>query len=798
MDLFVYSWYYTGYTVYGHGLNDEGEYALLKIDDYRPSCYVEGERLPNCSVVPWRAEYRRMVTSKDISVKRPFHQVFFKNMKEMEAFVSEVKYNIYMADISQITIFLSQIDVDHVGWVRADVREKRHGVYDVKASSISGIKDKNPYSSPKVMAFDIEVRSADLGMPRSYRLTDSVEMISVVCFYAGNSTSAKIYVLHTFMELDTGYEEVKYESETELIIGFFELIKKEDPTVLTGFNIFNFDIRYLISRLQLRLLEIPDISRGIKNAVDIIKVDWASDAYGHNKYDRLVIGGRIILDMFLYFKRMKLDKYSLDFISGEFLGEGKNDMHFKDMMEAFRTKDAAALASVAKYCVQDSVLVMRLFDKVQMWIDACEISKITRCSVEDIYTRGEQMKMISQCVRECTLRGIVLQPQPRDVSQWPDYEGAYVLEPVKGVYDNCALMDFQSLYPSIIIAHNICPSTYVPMLRNMKGDNRSEHKFLKTPIGMLPGMIKRILEERKAVKSTMKSLDKSSITYVVLDRRQNALKTCANSVYGMMGFKNSKYFGHVGCAESVTSIGRNYLVEVVRKIEDEYPVKVVYGDTDSCLITNDKIKKCDMVKLGQQICAEITAQLPSPMALMFESYCDKAILLTKKRYVLVSNDKVTYKGVMTARRDYCKYAKDLYKSVIGMITAGKHRDEIASYLDIQILKLVLGKCDVSELVITKSISRDLKSYVVNQPQVVLARRLQDETGVDVPAGTRLEYVFVKEGDNQAEKMRTIEEFKSSSEFTIDGKYYVKKQLVNQIDDILSLIGLEKYIKNNWL
>ena len=1157
MDLFVYSWYYTGYTVYGHGLNDEGEYALLKIDDYRPSCYVEGERLPNCSVVPWRAEYRRMVTSKDISVKRPFHQVFFKNMKEMEAFVSEVKYNIYMADIPQITIFLSQMDVDHVGWVRADVREKRHDVYDVKASSISGIKDKNPYSSPKVMAFDIEVRSADLGMPRSYRLSDSVEMISVVCFYVGNSTGAKTYVLHTFTELNIGYEEVRYESETELIIGFFELIKKEDPTVLTGFNIFNFDIRYLISRLQLRLLEIPDISRGIKNAVDIIKVDWASDAYGHNKYDRLVIGGRIILDMFLYFKRMKLDKYSLDFISGEFLGEGKNDMHFKDMMEAFRTKDATALASVAKYCVQDSVLVMRLFDKVQMWIDACEISKITRCSVEDIYTRGEQMKMISQCVRECTLRGIVLQPQPRDKYQWPDYEGAYVLEPVKGVYDNCALMDFQSLYPSIIIAHNICPSTYVSL------QNSKEHKFLKEPIGMLPGMIKRILEERKAVKLTMKSLDRSSITYVVLDRRQNALKTCANSVYGMMGFKNSRYFGHVGCAESVTSIGRNYLVEVVRKIEYEYPVKVVYGDsvtgytptivrlgeafvfletfenlatlwgddvwikldegkescelygvevwtedgwtrlhrvirhtlaphkriirilthtglvdvtdehsllnidgqpvnakyidvgdellhhsypqlletetsispgeamilgmfcgdgscgtyycssgkkttwainnadvclllkykelceevyndydwvimdtmkssgvyklsprtravapfhtsrqkrkhervqggiiiiseyyrsmmyrnkektvpqeilnssfetrrafwdglydadgdkeqygvmridqkhqvtiasfamlasslgysislntrvdkpdvfrltvtmakqrpshtssfgnpqsikkiqeieykgyvydvttynhhfqagpgkmivhnTDSCLITNDNIKKCDMIKLGQQICAEITAQLPSPMALMFESYCDKAILLTKKRYVLVSSDKITYKGVMTARRDYCKYAKDLYKGVIGMITAGKHSDEIASYLDIQILKLVLGKCDVSELVITKSISRDLKSYVVNQPQVVLAKRLQDETGVDVPAGTRLEYVFVKEGNNQAEKMRTIEEFKSSSEFTIDGKYYVKKQLVNQIDDILSLIGLEKYIKNNWL
>ena len=1035
MDLFAYSWYYTGYAICGHCLDDGGRYRLLRVRDYRPSCYVEGERLPSCSVVPLKAEYKLMVTSRDISTKKPFHRVFFKNIKHMNDFASEVKYGVYMADIPQVNVFLSQNDVDHVGWVRVEnttVTNSDNVVYDVESASIRAMKDKDPLSSPKVMVFDIEVRSADMGMPRPYMLSDTVEMISVVFFDVGKPELTKKYLLHVYPKLQIDEEQLIYEDEVGLIRGFFELMNKEDPTVITGFNIFNFDIKYLVSRLQLRLLEIPDVSKGIKNTVDIIKVDWASDAYGHNKYDRLVIGGRIILDMFLYFKRMKLDKYSLDFVSNKFLGEGKNDMHFKDMMEAFRTEDIGSLSTVAKYCVQDSVLVMRLFEKVQMWIDACEISKITRCSIEDIYTRGEQMKMISQCVKECALRGIVLQPLPRDGSKWPDYEGAYVLEPVKGVYDNCCLMDFQSLYPSIIIAHNICPSTYV-------SSYHGSHKFLKEPIGMLPGMIKRILDERKAVKSAMKELDRSSISYVVLDRRQNALKICANSVYGMMGFKNSRYFGHIACAESVTSIGRECLANVVKTIEKDYPVKVVYGDsvtgytptivrfagrlvlletienlatlwgndrwirsndgkescelygleawtddgwtrlhrvirhvlaphkrilriithtglvdvtdehsllntdgepvnakyakvgdkllhhpypvlsetmneksvpfrasgqrlqafldvdqitvasfamlasslgysisfntkldvlrlnvamakqeiypetikkiheieytgyvydlttdnhrfqagpgmmivhnTDSCLITPSCLGSCleapfhtsgqeqtgakapsyrnEIIELSKKICVDITAQLPVPMVLMFESYCRKAILLTKKRYVLVGDDAVTYKGVMTARRDYCKYAKDLYRDVIDMITAGENADTIASRIDLRILKLALGRCDVFDLVITKSISKDLKSYVVNQPQVVLARRLQKETGIDVSAGTRLEYVFVKEGVTQAEKMRTLEEL-ASSPYTIDGRYYIEKQLVNQIDDILSLIGLDRYIKKNWL
>lgn len=801
-ELFVYSWFYTGYNVYGHCLDANGSYRLLTVRGFHPSCYVEGETVPVSSVVPLKAEYRRMATSRDVSLLKPFYRLYFDDSRQMDAFLSEVRVRRYMADIPHITVFLSQTGADHVGWVRVPRTDR------CTTDDVVPLPDKIPYPAPRVLVFDIEVRSSDLGMPQPHRLDDTVEMISVVVFENGSgSNNSRRYILHTLRErlgMDDTVEEVLYDDEAGLITGFFSLLKLEDPTVITGFNIFGFDIHYLVSRLRLRLLEIPDVSRGLKGSVDIIKVDWTSGAYGHNQFERLVVGGRLIVDMFLYFRRMKLDRYSLDFVSNKFLGEGKSDMPYERMRDAFYSGDRSVLREVAEYCVQDSVLVMRLFEKVQMWIDLCEMSKITRCNIEDIYTRGEQMKLVSQCVKECITRNIVLQPQ--EPSEWRAYEGAYVIDPEKGVYDGCCTLDFQSLYPSIIIAYNICPSTYcIPREANSEHLNvvsvtddgaipQVKHGFRKSHVGLLPGMIKSILDERKAVKKLMKAHDKDTVEYVVLDRRQNALKICANSVYGMMGFKSSRYFGHVGCAESVTTVGRNLLSNIVREIEAAYPVRVIYGDTDSCMLchASGAASKEEMEALGAAVCNDVTSSLPEPMALKFESYYDKVVLLTKKRYILVSNGRASYKGVMNARRDYCRFAKDTYEGVVGMVAAGDDNDKIRRYIDARMLMLLCGKCSIDDVVITKSLSRGLNTYKVNQPHVVFARRLVERTGVDVKPGTRLEYVYVK-GDN---RMVAPEEAKESG-LPVDGAFYVSKQIATQVDDVLSVIGLGSYIKDAW-
>lgn len=111
------------------------------------------------------------------------------------------------------------------------------------------------------------------------------------------------------------------------------------------------------------------------------------------------------------------------------------------------------------------------------------------------------------------------------------------------------------------------------------------------------------------------------------------------------------------------------------------------------------------------------------MALKFESYYDKVVLLTKKRYVLVDGGSVTYKGVMNARRDYCKFAKDTYEGVIGMVVAGSDGCSIKEYIDSRMEMLLYAKCSIEDVTITKSLSKKLSAYKVNQPHVVFARRL---------------------------------------------------------------------------
>ena len=786
MEIFVYHWDYSNGSIYGDCIDNFGEYKLLKVQGHTPFCYVEGASAGYGTV---SAVYKRMATSLDIRTLRPFYKVSFTSIYSMRNFVSYNRARCYMHEISQTTMFLSVYKLDNVGWFSVPQE-----IGAIHASTIRPVPDRSP-PLPTIMVFDIEVRSADLGMPRAYRIYDEIKMISVVCRRPG--CEPKRLILHTSGML-LGIKdatEVLCDNECELITLFFSIILSEDPDVITGYNIFGFDFDYIVSRLQLRLMDIPNVGRGGR-PVSIVNVDWTSSAYGSNKYKRIVIGGRIILDMFLYFKRMKLDKYSLDFVSNKFLGEGKKKLS-TGLNSAF-VGDINALREAAYYCIRDSELVLMLFDKVDMWIDVCEVSKITRCGIEDIYTRGEQMKVVAQCVKECIDRDIVLKPQPIH-GKWHEYEGAHVLDPVKGVYRGCALLDFQSLYPSIIIAFNICPSTYLGVGADGK------HKFMTDTVGLFPGMVKRLLQERAAVKGLMSTCDNTSVIYTVLNRRQNALKVCANSVYGIMGFKNSVYFGHVGCAESVTSIGRDFLANVIAEVRTRYNLQVVYGDTDSCMIYVPGGQSKETTELARQICENITAQLPSPMALVFESYYESVILLSKKRYIMLDGqDRIHYKGVISARRDYCKYAKDMYTDIISMIARGDEGGietlhNVVEYIDRRVDALLSGDVDVSELAITKSLVRDLQSYKGNQPHVVMAKRLAKK-GVNVQAGTRLEYVFVKRAGNNCvlgERMATPEEVQDGG-LEIDAKLYIERQLITQIDDVLEVMEINGYIKNRWL
>lgn len=790
MKVFIYDWELVGDKIYAYGLNN----VIITISEYYPRCYLPGS--PS-NVEAMRIKRRYMASTLDVSSKRMYTQLEFTSYDDMRSTCSHG----YMSDVDPIVGFLSMNQFPFTGWFETPGLK-------IRVNELKYIPGRTKMTYPRVACIDIETFcSSGAGMPRPYMRKDTIEMVSIVVkTYMRDDDWVKylLYVGDEKLKCKGGIKCISCVDELDLIGKLAEVIKVEDPDVITGYNIFGFDLGYIISRLKLRLMPLPDMSRGKHGSTTTRKVNWSSSAYGHNTYDRVQVSGRVFIDLMLFFRRMKLDKYSLDFVSKKFLddGKGKMDMPYDKMWEYFRNRNVRGLKKVAEYCVHDSVLTLRLFDKFYMWTDTCEMSSAMKCSIEDIYTRGEQLKVLNQVIYKCVERDLVLVPRPTTKSTKEDkYQGAYVLEPKKGIYQGCTVVDFQSLYPSIILAYNLCPSTFVPggTTNGKKFNIVNNHLFRKEPMGVLPDLIRGLLDERFSVKDRLKSTT-DRLVRIVLDRRQNALKICANSVYGITGFTGNKYLGHVETAESITCKGRQLLESVVENIQREFPVQIVYGDTDSCMIYhNGNINRDDNIKMAEEIVSFVNKDLPKPLTLLVEKYYPKMAFLTKKRYLMYDGTEVKSKGVASARRNYCNFVRNLYSQTVTLIFEADKPDHVLDYVAQSIVELMSGEVPLEDLVMTKSV-KPLESYKegTNVPHVYMARRLIKD-GVNIESGTRLEYLFVRVPGGitpklQGERMFTPDEVREM-DLDVDYLYYIKKQIMVALDEILGLIGHPNLIKD---
>ena len=357
MKIFVYNWEVTSEVIIkAHAIDEYGEYTCTVINDFKPFCFIES------------VDGKLMRSSLDISEEKSYKLLEFDSYKSMENFVSEHRYkgkNVFMNDIPVISAFLGSKGYPLTGW------------FDMRNGNIEPLEDHISPTYPKIACFDIECTcSTGQGMPKSYRRKDVITMISVV-FHKYLDSEFQKYLLYVGKNMGNieNCTILSFDDEMDMIDGFSNLIKSQDPDIITGYNIFGFDFDYILSRLKLRLKLFPDFSR---NGVTFTyKVDWTSNAYGENFYNRIESSGRVFIDMMLYFRRQKLDSYSLDFVSKKYLGKGKMNVkhHGKDDITEYGI-----------YCINDSVLTLELFDKFYMWTNVCEMARVMRCSIEDIYT----------------------------------------------------------------------------------------------------------------------------------------------------------------------------------------------------------------------------------------------------------------------------------------------------------------------------------------------------------------------------------------------------------------------------
>ena len=317
---------------------------------------------------------------------------------------------------------------------------------------------------PKVLAFDLEVNSDFMNSMPMNRPNDVVFQISCVI---ENPDRTKRKILLTFESDDLhdpmldGIEVRSYENEEELLSGFISLVRDERPNVMTGYNILMFDISYLIMRCErygmLEELQLIGFNRIFPANKRTIK--WSSSAYKNQEYTFIDWEGILLLDLLPLIKRdYKFENYKLDTVASELIGAEKDPVTYKEIFSSFRT---GKMARVGKYCVQDSNLCIDLLNHIHCWVSLSEMSAVCKVPMFALYTQGQQLKIYSQVYDYCLRKNIVVTSNGYECRPGERYLGAYVMDPVPGFYENIVPLDFASLYPSIIIAYNICYSTYV-------------------------------------------------------------------------------------------------------------------------------------------------------------------------------------------------------------------------------------------------------------------------------------------------------------------------------------------------
>ena len=653
---------------------------------------------------------------------------------------------------------------------RLDAKSHCQIEVDVRFSDMISHKTDGEYmriAPLRILSFDIECA----GRPGVFPEADKDPVIQIANHVTLQGSSKPIvknvFTLHECAPI-SGAQVLSFDSEAEMLKAWRQFLIDTDPDIITGYNIMNFDTPYLIDRAaKLKVNNFPFLGR-ICNIPSRAKDKlFQSKQVGTRESKEINMEGRVQFDVMQVLQRdYKLASYSLNAVCTHFLGEQKEDVHHSIITELWQG-DPQTRRRLAVYCLKDAYLPQRLLEKLMCVINYTEMARVTGVPFSYLITRGQQIKVMSQIYRKCLKENLVVPTAARKASEGEKYEGATVIEPIKGFYtDPIATLDFASLYPSIMMAHNLCYSTLVrrqdvgKLQPDQYGRSPTGDVFMKPEAGkgILPQILDELLTTRKQAKKLLKA-ETDPFKKAVYDGRQLALKVSANSVYGFTGAQ----VGQLPCLEissTVTGYGRMMIESTKQQVESHYNTAngydhdalVVYGDTDSVMIKfgTDDLKKS--MELAEDAATRVTASFIQPIKLEFEKCYHPYLLMNKKRYagLLWTNpdkyDKMDCKGIETVRRDNCQLVKDVVDTSLRAILIHKDPATAIAFVKGQISQLLMNEMDMSKLVITKALTRTADQYQAGNKQahVELAAKLKKRDAGSAPnVGDRIPYVMIK-------------------------------------------------------
>ena len=515
----------------------------------------------------------------------------FSYMPEFE------KYQVYEANLDPVLRLMHRTGIQSTGWLDTGsecARSRLANVdIDLWCDDWKQLKpvDRDDIAPFVVASFDIECHSStdppkfpDADVPG-----DACFQIGIsLCTFGTDEPYEKTCLCY---KQTSGEDVASFGTERELLLAFRDYVQRHDVDILTGWNIFGFDLAYLHKRAARNRCgwEFSRLGKLKDAQSNLVQKKLSSSALGDNFLQLLPMSGRFIFDLFHEVKKgYKLDSYSLNNVSKLYLGDQKIDMPAKEMFARFVEGDAAKLGEVAEYCIKDTLLPHKLMKKLCTLLNLLEMAKATWVPLTFLVERGQQIKVFSQLCKKARELGYMVPTIKHGSIPEEPYEGATVLEAQKGAYYTpITALDFEALYPSIMMAHNLCYSTLVmddAKYGNVPGVTYETftvgsrtYKFAQDIPSLLPSILLELKQFRKKAKRDMAAA--TGGMKEVYNGKQLAYKVSMNSIYGFTG-AGKGILPCVPIASTTTCRGRGMIEETKNYVQANFPgAKVRYGDS---------------------------------------------------------------------------------------------------------------------------------------------------------------------------------------------------------------------------
>jgi DNA polymerase zeta len=654
---------------------------------------------------------------------------------------------------------------------------------------------------------------------------DSDGTLAGIVVVSGGDEIAQRVRRHTKVEV------VEEPSELDAMVRMIEIVRTHDPDVLAGFEVHGSSWGYLVERARLKydynlcdeLSRMKTQSHG--------RFGKEADRWGFNTTSTIRVTGRHMINIWRAMRgELNLLQYTMENVVWHLLHRRIPHYSWRTLSDWYTNGRHRDLAKVLRYYITRTKMDIQILEENELIPRTSEQARLLGVDFFSVFSRGSQFKVESIMFRIAKPENFLLvSPSRKQVGGQNALECLpLVMEPQSAFYNSPLLvLDFQSLYPSVMIAYNLCYSTFLGRIVNWRGtskmgftDYKRQERLLEllqnyiniTPNGMmftrveirkslLAKMLTEILETRVMVKSGMKQDREDKMLQQLLNNRQLALKLLANVTYG---YTSASFSGRMPCSEiadSIVQTGRETLERAIAYIHsvEKWGAEVVYGDTDSLFIYLKGRTRSQAFDIGDAIAKAVTDMNPRPIKLKFEKVYHPCVLLAKKRYVgykYESRNQVTpdfdAKGIETVRRDGTPAEQKIEEKALKILFETADLSQIKSYFQSQCDKIMRGQVSVQDFCFAKEVR--LGTYSEKGPPppgaLISTRRMLEDARAEPQYGERVPYVVITGGPRARLIDRCVapEDLLNNDHVTLDAEYYITKNLIPPLERIFNLVG----------